>query len=169
MNLSFDYFFYQFIATTVEMFTMLTLVLYALTPKKDADVIDQNAYNIAYLTYQGGLFLSIILSRVFIIRNLPMFPGFQILLMLSIIFINFLSKYNFKYSSLIKRPKCFDVCLHHDKLPDRNDWWRQCDHFIHNVLRVKENPAGSERLVLSNYCSGLYLFHVEFFILWFFV
>lgn len=86
--MSFPYYFFQYITTSLELFIVNTILLRD-TKVKDGDVLDQNGYNICYAIYQFGLFAAIILSSVFMIRMLPLFPGVQMLFLLLLIYLDF--------------------------------------------------------------------------------
>ena len=79
-------------AISIELFIINTLILKVTVPDpKETNFIRFNAFNICYIIYQGAQLLSMISSRVFLMNNLELIPGLQIVLLILMAFISFQS------------------------------------------------------------------------------
>jgi hypothetical protein len=85
LSISFPYYFYQYLAISIEMF-IITVILIRDTKVKDGDILTDNGYNICYLVFQIGMFSSMLMSKCLVIRFLALFPCLQFLFLLTLIY-----------------------------------------------------------------------------------
>ena len=92
--MTFDYFFYQYLAVAFEIFIISTLIVRATQDfNEDDDFWVKHRYNLCFLAYQVGLVITQFTTRCFLIRFLPIFPTLQFFLFLVVGYMSFHSKF----------------------------------------------------------------------------
>jgi fucose permease len=89
--ISFPYYFYQFVAISLELFIINTIILYD-TKQVGTDVSNANNYNICYTIFIIGEFTSMLLTKIFIVRRLYILPTIQFTILLFLVYLNLQSK-----------------------------------------------------------------------------
>lgn len=80
--MTFDYFFYQYLAVAFEIFIVTTLVVGAFPQAPGQGFWEAHSYNLCFLAYQVGLVSMQFTTRCFLVRLLPLFPATQFLMFL---------------------------------------------------------------------------------------